>query len=378
MKNPIKVIVADDSSLMRMEISRILELDNDIQVIATARNGLELLELVRKLPVDVVTLDINMPKMNGLEALTVLMQEKPLPVLMVSSLTYEGADETVEALTMGAFDFIHKPSGGISLDLREQGELIRNKVRLADGSKANIKRTIVLPTPEKKGRGADTDVSDVKTSKGMPRVLPHSFTPRPINHKLPPLVAIGVSTGGPKTLMSILPLIPENFNGAILIAQHMPDKFTLSFANRLDTVCHIRAKEVEDGDIIEPGVIYLAKGGKQTRISNRNNRLYTLNLSDESENHIYKPSVDILFGSLNDQVGKDWIGVLLTGMGADGAEELSRLRKAGGHTIVESEKSCVVFGMPSRAINKGAAEFILDQEEIAKKIIELVESSHGR
>ena len=187
-------------------------------------------------------------------------------------------------------------------------------------------------------------------------------------------MGVGVSTGGPKRLMSILPKISASFKGSILIAQHMPEKFTLSFANRLNKICNLEVKEAEDGDIVANGKIYIAPGGKHMRISNRSNKVLLIEIIEEDLAKIYKPSVDILFESLNKSLGNRWLGVILTGMGSDGALELTRLRKNGGHTIAESEETCVVYGMPGKAVKLGGAEFILNDYEIADKIIEVAGS----
>ncbi|MGK0289456.1 MAG: two-component system chemotaxis response regulator CheB [bacterium] len=365
MDNKIKVLVVDDSALMRSELKKIIQHDPSFIVVATARNGTEVLDKVKKFSPDVVTLDINMPKMDGLEALKILMQEAPLPVLMVSSLTEEGADETIEALSLGAFDFIHKPSGGITLDLARQGELIREKLRTAS---LNARRFQRINQKRVSTRVVRTAVREtVQTPVRRTVQTPVRRTTSVKSH----IVGIGVSTGGPKTLMSILPKIPENFPGTILIAQHMPEKFTYSFANRLNSICPLGVKEAEDGEILQSGMIYIAPGGKHMQIKNRNNRVNIVEIVEHIPNILYKPSVDILFESLLKEVGDNWTGVILTGMGNDGAKGLLALRKRGGHTIAEAEESCVVFGMPAKAIEIGAAEFILPVENIADKIVNL-------
>jgi len=374
---PYRVLVVDDSALMRSELSKIIELDPQLEVVGTAINGHFAIEKVQSLDPDVVTLDVNMPQVSGLEALKTIMRDFPRPVVMISSLTQEGAEETIEALELGAVDFLAKPSGSISRDIDTQGDEIRKKIRTA-------------ATARSKRRFQHRAASPIKTTTRPAARTAAPAAPRPglrsnevVNPKVDPqgqirgggpqgvVVGIGVSTGGPKTLMNILPQIPGTFPGSIVIAQHMPEKFTSSFAQRLDKLCPMSVKEAQEGDIIESGTIYIAPGGKHLTLVHRNRKLLVVTLSEEEPGKIYKPSVDILFESLNLNLGKNWLGVMLTGMGADGAKALTALRKIGGHTICESEESCVVFGMPGRVVEMGGAEFILDENQISEKIIQL-------
>jgi len=343
-----KVIVVDDSAMMRAELSRIIQQDPKLQVVDTAKNGSTVLELIKKHQPDVITLDIEMPVMNGIETLKLIMKESPLPVVMISQLTNTGAAETIEALHIGAFDFIHKPSGSVSLEMKLQAVAIRNKIKLAAINRNRIK------------------------------IRKRTWQPKPVKAVLPfnplesfKLVAIGVSTGGPRTLLSILPKLPSHFKGSIIIAQHMPANFTATFAKRLDTVCNLNVKEAEDGETVKRGYIYIAPGGKHIKIY-RQHLLSRLQIIDEIPRTPYKPSVDVLFESMTQHFQNQWLGVLLTGMGSDGAQGLAKLRKMGGHTIAESEESCVVFGMPKIAIKLDAAEFILNEDQIVPKIIEII------
>ncbi|PCI30508.1 MAG: chemotaxis response regulator protein-glutamate methylesterase [SAR324 cluster bacterium] len=359
-----KVLVVDDSALMRSELTKIIEKDEELKVVATARNGSQVLDKIRRFHPDVVTMDINMPIMDGIEALKQVMENAPLPVVMISSLTQEGAEETMDALNLGAFDFIAKPSGSISLDIATQGKIIRLKLKTAATSRSRWslrKRITARPPAIRKPIVSQRSVrrSPIIRS-GLRGAVPKKG-----------IVAIGVSTGGPKTLMSILPQIPADFSGSILIAQHMPENFTLSFANRLNKVCSLHVKEAENGDIVEPGTIYVAPGGKHMKVKNRNNRLLMLEIVDDIPSKIYKPSVEVLFESLLENIGTNWLGVMLTGMGSDGARALTQLRKMGGHTIAESEESCVVFGMPGKVVEMGGAEYVLSEHEIASKIVEI-------
>ncbi len=356
-----KALVVDDSALMRSEIKKILELDPDLEVIATAQNGEEALQLVKECQPDVVTMDINMPEMNGLESLKHIMQENPCPVVMVSALTSESADETIEALAVGAFDFFQKPSGSISLDIALQGDIIRKKVRVAARSKRKI-------------RSASESWKKIdRKAKVIERV--RQSLNRSRNERLASassIVAIGVSTGGPRALMSILPALPSSFKGSIVIAQHMPEKFTYSFAKRLDGICALRVKEAENGEPLQNGVIYIAPGGRHLRVLQHSDRHHGIEVDNQMTNSFYMPSVEVLFRSLLESAGNQWLGIMLTGMGSDGAQALTDLRHMGGHTIAESEDSCVVFGMPRKVIELEGAEFTLHQDKIANKIVELI------
>ncbi len=359
-----KVIVVDDSAFMRSEIKKILEEDPELQVIASAENGLEAVDLVKRYQPDVVTMDINMPVMDGLTSLKQIMTEAPCPVVMVSALTGDSADETIEALASGAFDFFQKPSGSISLDISFQADSIRKKVKTAAKSRGRFKlkkglwNRVLKKTPA---------INKIQQALKIPR---HERVTRPGN-----IVAIGVSTGGPRALMSILPQIPADFQGSIVIAQHMPEKFTLSFANRLDDICQLKVKEAKDGEILQNGRIYIAPGGRHIRVVNLDNQYHGIEIVNKSIDNIHIPSVEILFRSLLESMGSGWLGVMLTGMGSDGALALSDLRRLGGHTIAESEESCIVFGMPRKVIEMNGAEFILHQNEIASKIVELIGNS---
>lgn len=367
---PYKVLVVEDSALMRAEISKIIEKDRELEVVGTAINGRFALEKIKQLDPDVVTLDINMPQMDGLECLKRIMADDPRPVVMISSLTQEGAEETIEALQLGALDFVSKPSGSISRDIDTQAQAIRDKIRAA--AKTRGRKTFVRRAP--------------RVAKSMPARKPLSTpaTPPPAGKapagKLGPapkgpqgvVVGIGVSTGGPKTLMSLLPELPADFPGSVVIAQHMPEKFTKSFAERLNHICPLKVKEAEEGEVIEAGCIYVAPGGKHMRLTHRNHKVLMVQILDDVPGKIYRPSVDVLFESISEALGNRWVGVMLTGMGADGAAALTAHHKAGGHSIAESEASCVVFGMPGRVVEMGGAEFVLDEDKIAEKVIQLV------
>jgi len=353
----IKVLVVDDSALMRREISKILESDPEITVVGTARDGSVVLDKVKELEPDVVTLDIQMPRMDGIEALKIIMAEAPLPVVMLSSLTAEGAAITIEALSIGAFDFVHKPSGVISLDIATQTDIIIAKIKTAGQiGLAQFRRRF-------------TSTQRLPTSP-PPIIKPQPVQEMPEEPDIAGIVGIGVSTGGPRTLMKLLPQIPADLNISILIAQHMPEKFTESLAQRINSISPMTVKEAEDGEVIERGTIYIAPGGLHMKLVKANPGVRMIQVIDRG-NEIYFPSVDVLFNSINNELNERWLGIILTGMGGDGSIELARLRKKGGHTIAEAEETCTVFGMPKRAIERGGAEFILPDFKIPEKIKEL-------
>ena len=351
----IKVLVVDDSALMRSEIKKMLESDSSIQVVGTARHGGEVMEKIGQLDPDVITLDINMPVMDGLEVLEVVMKEHPLPIIMVSARTEEGAEETVLALSRGAFDFIHKPSGSISLDIDTQTQQLIEKVKQGALSWKTKRKTTLHHQNALKAE---------KIVTGRTRILPGQVESSHI-------VGIGVSTGGPYTLYQLLPQFPAQLNLSLLIVQHMPEKFTAKLASHLNDICPMIVKEAEDQEVVERGTIYIAPGGKHMEITARNERVRMIKIRPGRPSDINCPSVDVLFHSLCNELGKNWLSVVLTGMGADGSEGVARLVEMGGHSIVESEETCTVFGMPKRIIEKGNAEFILPSWRIPEKIMEL-------
>jgi len=353
----ISVLIADDSALMRREIKKILETDPQIEVVAVARDGQDAVEKTREFDPDVVALDINMPVMDGLTALQYIMMENPRPVVMVSSLTQEGALTSYEALELGAVDFVGKPGGTISRDIGKVGEDIIYKIKAA--ARANRKRLGRVRVKHNRAEPA-------KRIKQMTR-------PGKSNGKI---VVIGQSTGGPNTILEILPFLPEDLGAPVIVIQHMPGSFTPSFAQRLNNNCALPFKEAERGDIIEPGHGYLAPGDTHLLLAPRgtNKPGALIRLSPKPEDTLHKPSVDVTMMSVLDLYGgPNIVAVLLTGMGADGADAMAAIRQAGGHTIAESEETCVVFGMPREAIARGGAEFVLPSYKIGEKIVELVQ-----
>jgi two-component system chemotaxis response regulator CheB len=354
MGSPITVVLADDSALMRKKIKEMLERDPHISVVGAARNGQEAVDLVKQHEPSVVTMDINMPVMDGITALQVIMMESPRPVIMLSSLTQEGALTTFECLELGAVDFIGKPSGTISLDIEMQADEILAKVRTAARSKPGT-RLRRKPARDKRPN----------TSSGRPTPASDGAATQ--------VVAIGVSTGGPKTLLDVLPYLPADLDAAVLIVQHMPAAFTKPFAQRLNDNSTVPIKESEPGDILMTGKGYLARGGTHMTFAKRGlgcGAIIRHTIFPNNKPHI--PSVDVMMDSAAEMFGRNVVGVLLTGMGDDGADAMVHIRRAGGRTIAEDESTCVVFGMPAQAIARGGAEFVLPVYDIAQKIVELV------
>lgn len=366
MDSKVKVVIADDSALMRREIKRILETDPNIEVIGVARNGQEALELTQSLNPDVVTLDINMPVMDGMTALQYIMMECPKPVIMLSSLTQEGAVTSYEALELGAVDFVAKPGGTVSTNIQEVARDLIYKVISASGSNLSAAKA----ARKRKKQHTDALERTLNTQKSKQVFTESRFGKRT------KLIVIGQSTGGPNTIMEIIPEIPKSFPHSILIIQHMPSTFTPSFAERLNRSCAIPFKEASPGDLIEPSRGLLAPGDIHTILAPgpQGSEKIFIRTSKFPEDSWHKPSVDVTMESvLSSYNPKDIIGVILTGMGTDGASGLAKIRKAGGRTIAESEETAVVFGMPKEAIRLGGAEFILPAYEVGKKILELAE-----
>ncbi|BDU50126.1 protein-glutamate methylesterase/protein-glutamine glutaminase [Haliovirga abyssi] len=352
----IKVLVVDDSIFMRNIISDMLAEEHDIEIVGKARNGKEAIRLNRELSPDVITLDVEMPVMNGLEALKEIMKDKPTKVIMVSSLTSEGAIETIEALENGAFDFVQKPSGTISLDIRTVKKDLLEKIRVS--LKANIK---ILETSAKDEK--------VKLSKFMfnkPKKTVEKF-----HRNSNKIVAIGISTGGPKALQNIIPELPQNINAGILIVQHMPPKFTKSLADRLDLLSNIRVKEAEDGDEVVNGQAYIAPGNYHMVVKDERGKKI-IRLNQEANYSGHRPSANVLFKSVAEIYKKEAVGVIMTGMGGDGAEYLKVMKENGAKTIGQSKDTCVVYGMPRVANELGAVDYVEDLMNIPQRIVKLV------
>ncbi len=360
----VKVLIIDDSAFVRRSLTTILEKDPDIQIVGTASNGLEGVALAAKLEPDVITMDVEMPKMNGLEALAKIMVESPCPVIMISSLTGEGAETTLKALELGALDYMPKLTSGSLPDLdRVQKELV-GKVKALARRKAFVRLVHRRrnPTPAASARPA--------ASGAAPRpqpVRPPGRTGRGAFEA----VLIGVSTGGPPAVQKILAALPVSFPLPILVAQHMPAAFTGPFAKRLDAQCAISVKEAEPVERLRPGTVYICPGGRHLRVEMRG-ALPTALVTEEPKEALYKPSANVLMETGGLTLGRKALGVMLTGMGSDGVEGAKVLKEKGGYMVAQSEQTCVVYGMPKAVVDAGLADEIVDLDDVAGTLCALV------
>lgn len=355
----IKLLLVDDSALMRRQLTNIFSAHPEF-ILKAARNGKEAVELNRTFAPDVITLDIHMPEMDGLTALAHIMAERPVPVIMVSSLTEKGALATFEALNLGAVDYIAKPGGTITLSFDEAGEELVAKVRSAVRSRVRRSpRKLYTAPPEE----VPVEPRRAKRTPVVQRTV-HVHAEGP----LPGLVLIGVSTGGPRTLEEILPLLPRDFPWPVLVTQHMPAAFTGPFAQRLNQLCALEVIEVTHAMRIEPGRIYLAKGGADMIVSERLGVLHVLP-RPENAGFLWHPSVELLAESvLKHCEARHVVAVMLTGMGHDGAAMFTKLKQRGARTIAESEETAVVFGMPRELIERDGATIVLPADRIAAQL----------
>lgn len=372
-----KVLVVDDSSFFRRRVSDILNQDPNLTVIDVAVNGQEAVDKAIALRPDAITMDIEMPVLNGIDAVKRIMKEAPTAIMMFSSLTHEGAKSTLDALDAGALDFLPKKFNEIAKNSDDAGSLLRERVvqlarksrflkRQSTSTSAPI-RTEKSIAPNRFGRDLKPTNSNV--------VKPIQSALRKSSGKSYKLLAIGTSTGGPIALQKILTALPANFPLPIVMIQHMPAAFTEAFSNRLNSLCQISVKEAKDGDILKPGCAYLAPGGMQMIIDGTENAAKLKVLEDNSERVAYKPSVDISFGSAAKVFSGNVLAVILTGMGADGREG-SRMLKAKGATIwAQDEESCVVYGMPQAVTAAGLSELSVSLNDVASSILK--EIQHG-
>ncbi|WP_157264555.1 protein-glutamate methylesterase/protein-glutamine glutaminase [Paenibacillus oryzisoli] len=366
------ILVVDDSVFMRKIVSDLISENPQFKIIGTAKNGQEAIEQVKLLRPDAVTMDIEMPVMNGLDALKHIMEEQPTPVIMLSSLTQEGASETIRALELGAVDFIRKPSGSISLDLYKVKLLLQEKLQMAVRSKmsvtqpSNAQSSVVKANPLSLRSKMLKD--NLKQSDSVAQTIPSTthFT-----H----LVAIGTSTGGPRALHQVISNIPAGFPAPILIVQHMPPNFTKSLAQRLNDISQIRVVEAADGEVLQTATAYVAPGGWHMVVQKDGNRTYKIRLTKDEPVSGHRPSVDVMFESLLSLSELKRHVVLMTGMGSDGAKGMLALKQSGAiTTIAEAEETCVVYGMPRAAVENQAAMHVLPQQEIAVRLSRCVQN----
>ncbi len=355
----IKVLVVDDSALVRKLFGKVLSAEPDLEV-AFARNGLEALDQLKTFAPDVITLDIHMPQMDGLACLDRIMLERPCPVVMVSSLTAEGAETTLEALRLGAVDFVSKPEGAVSLHMEVFAPHFVAKVRAAAGAKLKASLRLRERIQHRMGSAASRPrVSGTATAGSAVRAVGSG------------VVIVGTSTGGPPALEALLTALPANFPWPIVIAQHMPANFTGPLARRLDRICAIRVAEVAAATVLEPGCAYIGRGDGDVVIARQGRALAAAPATPED--YPWHPSADRLMRSALALVPpQQLIGVLMTGMGNDGAEAMTRLHALGGRTIAEAEETAVVWGMPGELAKAGGADWILPVQKIAEKLQQLV------
>lgn len=346
--NQIKVLVCDDSALMRRIISDILKKDPELLVVGTAKNGQEALEMIPKLQPDVLTLDIEMPVLTGLEALPMIWRKYKLPTIMLSSLTQEGAEATITALELGAFDFVGKPSGSISLDLPKIGQELVAKIKAAAKKEQVVKSTTYF--------------------RPLPKPIPAPPKPMRAGKRVEEIIAIGTSTGGPRALQVVLSHLPAELPAAVVVVQHMPAGFTKSLAQRLDQLCRVRVHEAQDGMVLEEGHVYIAPGDFHMRVVSQSPGTHTIRLSQESPLGGHRPAVDVLFDSVATITSTRLRAAILTGMGGDGANGMVKIKERGGRTIAEAQESCVVFGMPRTAIAKGCVDVVVPLNCIADEL----------
>jgi two-component system chemotaxis response regulator CheB len=344
----IKVLVVDDSAFMRQTIKSILEADPELKVVGVAVDGEDALKKIGFYKPQVITLDLRMPRMDGLAFLTALKKTSPLPVVLVSSWAQEGTEETLKALELGAVDFVTKPSSEPSEEIWQIAGELREKVKAV----ANVLVDKIQDLPEK-------EIATVSPTLERSHLQ---------------ILAMGASTGGPRAFQYILTHLSADFPLGVLLAQHMPSEFMGIFASRLNGMSQLRVKLAEEGDVIYPGMVLVAPGGLQTRLVKKKdahgNDSIRVHLTREK--NLYQPSIDEMFFSVAETYGNQAIGVLLTGMGADGARGLQRLREKGGLTIAESPETCVIYGMPKAAHDLGAVDYLLPLTEIPDRICTLI------
>jgi len=362
MAKKIKVLIADDSALMRRVLKDIITSDRRLEVVGAARDGQDLIDKAKEMKPDVITLDINMPRMDGMTALGILMKESIAPVIMVSSLTQQGAEVTMQALELGAFDYVAKPGGTVTADMSSVSQDMIRKIKAA-ASSGVLERLRSRPSRQKPAPRRAASPRPERVRKIAPKP-----TSSPNHANAFKAVAIGISTGGPKTIFNVLPQLPADLGAAVFIVQHLPPSFTASFASRLNQACAMPCFEAKSGMTVEPGTIYLGQGGRHLNLRRKANGEVVIR-TPTRPTHTFMPSVDVMMESVLESFGQDTIGVIMTGMGDDGAKAMAMIHEAGGLTIAESEESAVVWGMPGAAVALNAVQIEAPSWEIAEQII---------
>lgn len=358
----IRVMIVDDSAFMCRVLESIFRADPQMEVIGTARDGREAVSMAESLRPDVITMDINMPHMDGLQATEVIMSTNPRPIVMVSSESRDGAEPTLKALQLGAIDFVTKPSSAIDLDMNTVREELARKVKVA--AKVRVVRTATRSTLSKDAAQAEAAAASAGAAKTVAPTRAAAFTASATSLQRTnghfPVVLLAASTGGPQTLMNFVPAFPANFPGAVLLVQHMPGAFTSQFAAQLGQTSKLRVKEAEQGELIRPGSLYVCPGSHHMRISPTGR----VTLDDGPRVEGYKPCANLAMETMATYAGPMAIGVVLTGMGTDGAKGAQAIKTAGGHVIAQDEASSVIFGMPAEAIKTGAVDQVLPIDQI--------------
>ena len=404
----IRILIADDSAFMRKVLTDLFKFQKDFEVVGTAINGRDAVEKVKKYHPDLLTLDVQMPVMDGLNALAVIMEIAPMPVVMLSSLTKEGTDETIRALSLGAIDFISKAGGSISrIDTIEADILAKCRAAAKANVKSAMKGTRVAELAEKERRAKEkvepprmhhvelkARHNPFGTKPAIEEKKPNPFGHRenPLLQKRKPvltphaqpapnvkasgagsskLVAIGTSTGGPQALQSVITRLPGDLPCGVVVVQHMPPGFTKSLANRLDSLSKVSVKEAEDGDIIEPGHVYIAPGNYHMRVASEGSKRKIV-LSQDPPVGNHRPAVNVLYDSVA-PVGKNLVAVIMTGMGCDGTEGMKKIKAQGGYSIAQDESTSVVYGMPKSVVDAGLADEVRPVTDIARAIVAAVE-----
>ena len=350
----IKAVIIDDSAFMRKSLSIMLEGSGEIEIIGSAKDGLEGYNMVKKLRPDIVTLDIEMPVMDGLTALQKIMTDCPTSVLMVSSLTTEGAEATIKALELGAVDFIPKELSFVNVNIiKIKDELVR---KIKEIVKQNaVKRRLERLQKLSAGGFAPS------TAAAKPRIGTNTM-PK-IGYRA---IALGISTGGPFSLQKFVPLLSKKINVPVFIVQHMPPKFTKSLAERLNSLSELEVKEAEDGENIRGGVVYIAPGGFHMGVRKNYSGQVQMMITAEPSNTLHRPSVDYMMSSVVKTYGKQTMGIIMTGMGRDGCEAVKELKELGGYCLAQDEDSCVVYGMPKAVVDAGYADVIAPLEKMSE------------
>ncbi|MBT6563938.1 MAG: chemotaxis response regulator protein-glutamate methylesterase [Candidatus Scalindua sp.] len=366
MNERIKVLIVDDSAVVRKVLSSTLSKYRDIEIVGTAPDPFVARNKIIELKPDVLTLDVEMPRMDGLTFLKKLMTHYPIPTIMVSSLTQDGCDATLKALEIGAIDFVAKPTGSLSSDVKDVIDELHTKIKNASKAKLKAGRNQLRNS---NNNGSAQTVHSRINSSGTNNGDGHNYTLFKGTHKF---IFIGASTGGTEALKDVLIQMPPD-SPAIAIVQHMPEMFTREFAKRLDSLCSIKVKEGKNGDSLIPGQAIIAPGNYHMSIK-KNGAMYNIETNQGAPVHHQRPAVDILFDSAAKYVGQNAIGVIMTGMGSDGASGLLKMKESGAKTIAQDEESCVVFGMPKEAIKLDAVDKIVPLSNIPGSIFKLLES----